>query len=227
VLYNKVMVPGPSAQRRPAAAAYRVLVVVYLAGLVGWLVLGLVPLVGHSDMSADLPATVAVAYLFSVLNLALGVLLMVKRPDDLVPRLLALAFMGTAATFNAPSHAVFHVLGEPPVIKSFHFAFHVVSGSAYLLAVVLFPHGSLPLGWGSSLRVRRAFAGGLTAAVVAVCWRSSFISHPPFFVVFFGVLIPVVGIAAQSLHLRQSRDVRGAEQSRLLRVALLRRWRSR
>ena len=221
MLYNKVMVPGPSAQRRPAAAAYRVLVVVYLAGLVGWLVLGLVPLVGHSDMSADLPATVAVAYLFSVLNLALGVLLMVKRPDDLVPRLLALAFMGTAATFNAPSHAVFHVLGEPPVIKSFHFAFHVVSGSAYLLAVVLFPHGSLPLGWGSSLRVRRAFAGGLTAAVVTVCWRSSFISHPPFFVVFFGVLIPVVGIAAQSLHLRQSRDVRGAEQSRLLRVALL------
>jgi hypothetical protein len=172
-------------------------------------------------MSADPPATVAVAYLFSVLNLTLGVLLMVKRPDDLVPRLLALAFMGTAATFNAPSHAVFHVLGEPPVIKGFHFAFHVVSGSAYLLAVVLFPHGSLPLGWGSSLRVRRAFAGGLTAAVVAVCWRSSFISHPPFFVVFFGVLIPVVGIAAQSLHLRQSRDVRSAEQSRLLRVALL------
>ncbi len=197
------------------------LVSVYLAGLVVWLVLGLVPLVGRSGMMAAPVAVVAVAYLFSLLNLALGVLLMVKRPGDLVPRLLALAFMGTAATFNGPSHAVFHLLGEPPVVKVVHFAFHVVSGSAYLLAVVLFPHGRLPLVRRASLRVRRIFASCLTAAVVVVCWRSSFISHPPFFVVFFGVLIPVVGIAAQSLHLRHSRDARSADQSRLLRAALL------
>jgi signal transduction histidine kinase len=234
---------------RLAAESYQVLVTVYLAGLVIWLVLGLVPSLagfvpplhrellvlgdGHgpfslyarrvadSGMTLDPPALVAVAYVFSFLNLALGVLLMLKRPEDLVPRLLALAFMGTAATFNEPSHAVFHVLGEPPAIKAFHFVFHVVSGSAYLLAVVLFPRGRLPLGWGSGPGVRRLFVGGLTAVVAVVCWRSSFLAHPPFFVVFFGVLIPVVGIAAQSLHLREHRDVRNDDQSRLLRVALL------
>ena len=224
-------------------------VTAYLAGLVIWLVLGLVPalteLVGpwHRDLvsvaNGDGPLSsyarritdsgmnlgpviwVALAYFFSILNLALGVLLMIKRPNDLVPRLLALAFIGTAGTFNAASHDVFHVLGEPPAIKAIHFAFHIVSGSAYLLAVILFPAGRLPVGWGWSPRVRMLLSGVLTAAVVVICWRSSFISHPPFFVVFFGVLIPVVGIAAQSSQLRVHSDVRSNEQSRLLRAALL------
>jgi hypothetical protein len=245
--YNKDMVDAhPRPRARLAAGAYQVVVTVYLTGLVVWLVLGLVPSLadmvgpwhrglvsagtGHgllasyarrvTDSEMMLPATavVATAYLFSLLNLALGVLLTLKRPHDLVPRLLARAFMGTAATFNSPSHAVFHVLGEPPVIKAFHFAFHVVSGSAYLLAVVLFPHGRLPLGWGTGPAVRRLLVGGLTAVVAVVCWRSSFIAHPPFFV----VLVSVVGMAAQSLHLRETgADLRSAEQSRLLRAALL------
>jgi signal transduction histidine kinase len=251
LLYNKHMVDArPRPRARLASGAYQVLVTVYLAGLLGWLVLGVVPSLAEavgpwhralvsagagngpfasyarrvtdSAMMMPAPASVALAYLFSLLNLALGVLLMLRRPNELVPRLLALAFMGTAATFNSPSHAVFHVLGEPPVIKGFHFAFHVVSGSAYLLAVVLFPHGRLPLGRGSGPVVRRVFVGGLTAVVALVCWRSSFIAHPPFFVVFFGVLISLVGIAAQSVHLREpDADVRGSEQARLLRAALL------
>src|SRR6478736_4905504 len=43
-------------------------------------------------------------YVFSLRNLALGLLLFIRRPDDLVPRLLAVALLGTAATFNLPSH---------------------------------------------------------------------------------------------------------------------------
>ena len=244
------MVDRPSRlRRRPALGAYRVVVAVYLAGLVAWLVLGTLPsLAGPGapwhggvvalaegdgplasyarraavpQMAPDPVLLVAAAYLFSLLNLALGVLLVLKRPRDLVPGLLALAFMGTSATFNEPSHAVFHVLGEPPAIQVFHFAFHVVSGTAYLLAVVLFPGGRLPLAGGAGRRTRRLLAGALTATVVVVCWRSSFIAHPPFFVVFFGVLVPVVGIAAQSLHLRERRELRSDEQSRLLRAALV------
>ncbi len=244
------MVDRPSRpRRRPAQGAYRVVAAVYLAGLVAWLVLGTLPTlagpggpwhdgvvalaggdgplasyarrVADPEMTAEPVLAVAAAYLFSLLNLALGVLLAVKRPRDLVPRLLALAFMGTAATFNGPSHAVFHVLGEPPVIQAFHFAFHVVSGTAYLLAVLLFPGGRLPLAGGAGPRTRRVLAAALTAAVVVVCWRSSFIAHPPFFVVFFGVLVPVAGIVAQSLHLRESRELRSDDQSRLLRAALV------
>jgi signal transduction histidine kinase len=205
------------------AIGYQVAVRLYLAGLVFWLVLGLLPIhAGRDAIHEAMPspsATVA-AYVFSVLNIALGVLLMVKRPDALVPRLLTLAFLGTAATFNGPSHQVFHVLGEPVGVKVTHFAFHVVSGTAYVLAVLLFPDGRLPVRRGS-VRRRRLLLAGVTAAVLLVCWRSSFIAHPPFFVVFFGALVPVVGIVAQTLQMRTGQDARADAQSRLLRAALL------
>ena len=225
---------------------------VYLAGLLAWLVLGLVPALagavpalhdalmslaaGHGrlatyagrvagdDMMTSGLGWVALSYLFSILNLALGVLLLLRRPDEVVPRLLALAVMGTAATFNEPSHDVFHVLGSPPAIEVVHFTFHLVSGTAYLWAVALFPDGSLPRANGTGRRLQAAAAVAATGAVILICWRSSFISHPPFFVIFFGVLVPVVGITAQTLRLRTaqaSQRVRVAEQARLLRTALL------
>ncbi len=226
---------------------------VYLAGLSAWLVLGLLPalsgavpalhdalmslaaghgrlatyagrVAGDDDMMASSLGWVVLSYLFSLLNLALGVLLILKRADEVVPRLLALAVMGTAATFNEPSHDVFHLLGSPPPVQVVHFTFHLVSGTAYLWAVALFPDGSLPRATGTARRLRTVAAVAATVAVILICWRSSFISHPPFFVVFFGVLVPVVGITAQTLRLRSaqaSHRVRVAEQARLLRTALL------
>ena len=71
-------------------------------------------------------------------------LLIVRRPNDVVPRLLALGLLGTAATFNLPSHEAFHILGSPWPIALLHFTFHIVSGVAYLWAVALFPDGRLP-----------------------------------------------------------------------------------
>jgi signal transduction histidine kinase len=106
-------------------------------------------------------------------------------------------------------------------VKAVHFTFHVVSGVAYLWAVVLFPRGRAPLGGSLPRRRARILALVLTAAVALVCWRSSFILHPPFFVAFFGVLMPVLGITAQTLQLRSSPDATSEKQSRLLRVALL------
>ncbi len=94
-------------------------------------------------------------YAFSLLNLVLGVLLIVRRPDELVPRLLALGLLGTAATFNLPSHEAFHILGSPWPIALIHFTFHIVSGVAYLWAVMLFPGRSATepdRGAGSSAR---------------------------------------------------------------------------
>jgi signal transduction histidine kinase len=241
-----------SASGRPgrvADGAYQAVAVTYLAGLVIWLVLGVVPPLSDAigpleralgsiadgtgplslyarritdqSMASQPVAWVALVYVFSGLNLALGVFLMVKRPRDRVPRLLALAFMGTSATFNEPSHEVFHIIGEPPVVRAIHFTFHVVSGVAYLWAVVLFPDGTAPVGRRLPAPAGRALVGCLTAAVAFVCWRSSFIAHPPFFVAFFGVLVPVVGIVAQTLNLRSGRDEASDEQSRLLRAALL------
>src|SRR4051812_21881517 len=144
--------PAPSRFLRLRRQAYLGAFSVYFASLLVWLGLGLLPPLAEAvpplhdalswvaesggpfaaaagrilehESSAWQGAWVGVQYLFSLLNLALGALLMLRRPHDLVPRLLALGFIGTAATFNSPSHAVFHVLGHAPFITAAHFAFH-------------------------------------------------------------------------------------------------------
>lgn len=201
---------------------------VYLIGLLVWLALGLVPMhVAAPDMSHELlDATTglqtAVEYFFSFLNLTLGVLLFLRRPNDLVPGLLAFALLGTAATFNLPSHRAFHITGSPWPIAAVHFTFHIVSGVAYVWAVVLFPDGSLP----SRIRLPRwafrALVVGTTAAIALLCWRSSFLDHPRFFVVFFGIAVALLGVGAQTLRIRDPATTsRDRATARLLRAALL------
>lgn len=236
--------------RRWPTVLYVAAFAAYLGGLLLWLTLGMLPVLAarlpavHGALqdvaasgdwasgaarealhAAGMPQPlgwVAAQYLFSLMNLALGVLLTWLRPKDLVPRLLALAFIGTAGTFNEPSHEVFHLLGHAPLVTAVHFCFHVLSGTAYLWAVVLFPDGRLP--WrpaGGSRRVVAVLLGAGTVLIVWVCYRSSFIAHPPFFVVFFGVLVSVVGMVAQSARLRrQEPGTPSWAQSRLLRIAL-------
>ena len=161
-------------------------------------------------------------YAFSILNLVLGVLLILHRPDELVPRLLALGLLGTAATFNLPSHEAFHILGSPWPIALVHFTFHIASGVAYLWAVILFPDGRLPNRIAVPGRVLGAAVVVVTAIVAFVCWWSDFLLHPQFFVIFFGILIPVAGVAAQLLRVRDPATVPVTRRSaRLLIGALL------
>jgi signal transduction histidine kinase len=165
-------------------------------------------------------AGVAFQYLFSLVNLAMGALLLARRFDDLVARLMALALLGTAATFNGPSHAVFHEISANGLVTVVHFTFHIVSGTAYLWAVVLFPDGEFPRPL-RSMPLRRAFVTAVTVTITVVCWRSSFVAHPPFFVVFFGILVPLAGMAAQTDRLRHPGSPEQQQQARLLRSALL------
>ena len=213
---------------RTGRVAFRVAIAFYTAGLLFWLTLGLFPViirllpvtaepvtvlaVGGGPLAgaaaklleaAAMPGspTDLLQYAFSLLNLVLGLLLVARRPDDLVPRLLALGLLGTAATFNLPSHEAFHVLGSPWPIATIHFTFHIVSGVAYLWAVVLFPDGRLP----PRVPVPPVWLGAAAAAVTVIvgliCWWSDFLAHPQFFVVFFGIAIPVAGVAAQALRI--------------------------
>ncbi|MEY9964139.1 signal transduction histidine kinase [Streptacidiphilus sp. MAP12-16] len=224
-------------------------VVGYVGGLLLWLGLGLLPYLavavpavhsllgsiaaGHGVLAGDAERVlsadmmglaggpdVVLQYLFSLVNLVMGMLLLLRRFDDRVARLMALALLGTAATFNGPSHAAFHVISPGPLVTVIHFTFHIVSGVAYLWAVVLFPDGELPLRVRSGA-LRRAGIAAVTAAITVVCWRSSFIAHPPFFVVFFGVFIALSGLAAQTVRLRRPATPEQYQQARLLRSALL------
>jgi signal transduction histidine kinase len=235
---------------RAESLALTVALVLYSAALLTWLTLGLLPplanafagvrhwlttiadakglLAGPAGRILDrrtLTAkggSVVLQYTFSALNLALGFILVAKRPHDRVPRLLAFGLLGTAATFNQPSHEVFHIIGQPWPIKSIHFMFHVVSGVCYLWAVVLFPDGHLPGGLrltGSRLRL---MVVAVTFEIGLVCWRSSFIDHPIFFVIFFGVVVSFSAIAAQAVRLSDPGSTPDERRSaRLLSAAFL------
>ncbi len=173
-------------------------------------------------LEASNHASVAWAYGFSMLNLVLGLVLIICRSTGLVPRLLAFALLGTAATFNKPSHAVFHIIGEPWPVKTIHFTFHIVSGVTYLWAVLLFPDGRLPRRIPLSGKPLAAVAVAVTIVIAVVSWRSSFIDHPVFFVVFFGVVVSMAGIAAQALRITDPLVTPAEVRSpRLLGAALL------
>ena len=83
-------------------------------------------------MSADMSmstmsmstAGVLLQYGFSALNFGLGLMLAIRRPHEPVPRLLAFALLGTAATFNMPSHRAFYITGSPWPIAAIHFTFN-------------------------------------------------------------------------------------------------------
>ena len=241
-----------SPARRWSAPLLTAAFVLYAGGLVIWLTLGIlptlaadVPVVGallnrlaegtgpiagfaHRIMSADAADVMAnenpwLQYGFSLLNLTLALVLAVRRFDQLVPRLLAFALLGTAATFNDVSHRAFHITGSPWPIAAAHFTFHVVSGVTYFWAVVLFPDGRLP----NAVRLRRPQAQHavgvlVTVVLVAVCWFSNFLQHPQFFVVFFGIVVPLSGVGIQTLRLRDRRSTATDHAAaRLLIAALL------
>ena len=65
-------------------------------------------------------------------------------------------------------------------------------------------------------------AVAVTAVVSLICWWSDFLAHPQFFVIFFGILIPVVGVGAQTLRLTDADAAPATRRSaRLLIGALL------
>jgi signal transduction histidine kinase len=236
--------------RRWQRGAFRTVFAAYLAGLLGWLGLGLLPTLaagnstfrgwiasvatrqdglGHAAGRILHPSMAMIGtgealqqYAFSALNLAPGLLLAARRPDEREPRLLALALLGTAATFNIPSHRAFHITGSPWPVALAHFTFHIVSGVTYLWAVVLFPSGSLPRQLRLGAGAMRVAVVVVTAAAAFICWRSSFLAHPQFFVIFFGIAVPVAGVVAQSLRLAD-RTTPAAERrvARLLCGALV------
>ena len=144
----------------------------YAAAVILWLSVGLVPTLADASPSLEATlrrwsagedriaglarnavaamtdvrhgADVGVQYLFSALNLALAVFLIWRRPRDVTARLRALGMLGTAAVFNLQAHSA-RAIATPVFgwVDDWHDVFHVLSGVAYLYAVLLFPDGKL------------------------------------------------------------------------------------
>jgi hypothetical protein len=199
---------------------------------------------GHAHPAA----MVALDYGASALNLALGLLLLWLQPRNWTARLLAVGMIGTAAAFNLHSHGVFVEVAESWV-NILHFGLHAVSGVAYLHGLLLFPDGRLPGGWARKVLwgvygvaaveiawllaagPRLEGAGPLTVAALIAALPFSLDSagmgladivaaDAAFFMVFFGLLVPLVGLTAQVQRYRRATAAEVRQQSRLLAGAL-------
>ena len=148
-----------------------------------------------------LPAVV-IQYAFSLLNITLGIVLYRSRPRDWVARLLALGMVGTAAIFNYQAHSTLDLMG--PFVNTVHEFLHVFSGSMYLIALLLFPDGKLPpwpsRRWRPPAVAGRVFGPLAIFGLLLFGYMLTIVLHgePASFVAFYGVVIPVVGIAAQA-----------------------------
>jgi serine phosphatase RsbU (regulator of sigma subunit) len=158
-------------------------------------------------------------YLFSALNIGLGILLIRLRPNDLAARLLALGMVGTAAVFNAAAHSGLQEM--PWLAQRLHDGYHLFAGLAYVLALLVFPDGRLPAAWSRRRWVTWPLLAVFLAVAVVYFNHVRLHGDPPGLVAFFGVLIPVAGITSQSFRLGgQTSSAAQREQSRVLVWAL-------
>jgi hypothetical protein len=155
------------------------------------------------------------AYFISALNLGLGLFVMRLRGSDWTARALAVGLVGTAAVFNLQAHAVLLVV---PAFVYVHAAFHAISGVSYMLALLLFPDGRIVVHW-----PRRAWIAwparvlyGASVFAGVIFFTQFFHGEAVGFVIFFGVVVPLVGITAQALRYRQATSATERQQSRVL-----------
>lgn len=205
---------GPS---RPATVGYAVVFAVCVASSISLLVGGALVLVTDSapalvDAAArgddwargvleakplSEPLDHAVLdYSFSVLNLVVAAVLLASRVQGRPVRLLVVAMIAAAGAFNLQAYAGAVALQATtglPVDGLYRVFLPAVACAAYILALLLFPSGELPLS-GSGLR-RSLLATGL-GALLLVGVGTALLPRTLGCVVFFGFLVPLLALAA-------------------------------
>ncbi|MEY9926226.1 signal transduction histidine kinase [Catenulispora sp. GP43] len=178
---------------------------------------GLLAGIGHSTSPAD----TVLDYTFSTVNLATAGLLVVLGRRDRTVRLFAIGMAGAAGAFNLQAHAAIEAMASAWGVRIgwWHSALlHGVGGVAYVAALLVFPDGRMPWRGSRSIRALTGIAVGGTLALLAV--STADYPHTVTFVLFFGVLTPVAGVAAQRWRMAQAVDAEQRQQSRVLLWAL-------
>lgn len=161
----------------------------------------------------------AVDYAFSVFNLALAGFLLWLRPRDPTARRLAVGVVGTAAVFNLQAHAVYEAMNVTHTESALHFAFQFVAAISYVVALLRFPDGKLVPRW-PAWRLALLYVPP-AAAVTWGAFHVSGTSRTVALILYFGVLIPLVGVLGQAYRYRRSPTPVERQQSRLIFWAML------
>ncbi|MGH2701054.1 MAG: histidine kinase [Actinomycetota bacterium] len=220
------------------------------ASAVGWLLLGLLPTIAAADpevhralhrwgatngVLAQLAGNAAQAshgtgamwqavldFGFSAVNLVLSIFVLRLRPRDFTARLLALGMVGVAVTFNLRGHDALQVvpvswLGE---IDVWHVLVHILSGLAYLFALLLFPDGRF-VSQSPTIRAVRVPVMMIVTLIFTMLSLFTTDDHTLGLVLVFGILVPVAAVVAQFGRLRAASDPETRQQSRVLMWALV------
>ncbi len=162
-------------------------------------------------------------YGFSVLNLALAVVLLgagVRRPSMRTwpIRLLAVALVGSAGAFNLQAHAAARAIDTATglVVTELHqVVLHSIACAAYILALLLFPSPSWD-GLPGARPARGALAVVGTVTFLLVGLGTALLPHTASCVLFFGFLVPAVGLFVLPRRVRRGPGPEARTQARLL-----------
>jgi signal transduction histidine kinase len=189
----------------------------------GWLRIlcrGLLAGQGRSE-----PGSLAITdYVFSLINLVSAGVLLWLRPRDLTARLLALGMICAAGGFNLQAHASLDTVAAIYGLRVdwWHvLLLHSVGGVAYLYALLLFPDGRMEIAHRARWVVRAPLALGIAGAAGLLSYSTAEYPHTLSFVVFFGLLTPVAGVAAQLHRYAVATTADRRQQSRVLLWALV------
>lgn len=161
---------------------------------------------------------VAFDYAFSILNFGLAIFLLWLRPRDRTARLLAIGMVGTAGAFNLTANTAVEVVPLIGIETFGFFAAHIIGGLAYVYALLLFPDGRPVPRW--RLPALVPLYAVVTAAAVFLVLRVEGTRRPATLLLFFGLIVPVVGAAGQAYRFRRSETQTEHVQARLLFWAL-------
>ncbi|HEX8497956.1 MAG TPA: histidine kinase dimerization/phosphoacceptor domain-containing protein, partial [Actinomycetales bacterium] len=157
-------------------------------------------------------------YAFSALNLVLAVVLLTAGTRTWPVRLLAVALVGSAGAFNLQAHAAARAVEAATglAVSGVHqVVLHGIACAAYILALLVFPTPS----W-DGLPGARPVRGGLLAVGVVtfllVGLGTALLPHTTSCVVFFGFLVPAVGLAVLPRRVRRGPGAEARTQARLL-----------
>jgi signal transduction histidine kinase len=205
---------------RPATVGYAVLLVACTVFSVGVLAMGAVVLVADNAPGIEAALRGAAAqgeplaqgvrearprseplgqaaldYLFSLLNLVIAAMLLATGGPGWPIRLLAIAMVASAGAFSLQAHAgavAVQTATGLPIDALYRVPLHAVAWAAYILALLLFPSDRL-LRSDSGLRTTLVAAGGGALLLVGV--GTAQLPRAISCVLFFGFLVPLVGLA--------------------------------